>query len=41
MKISSEDEATSYLEQFGQVLKLSKREISLEDAYIYLMEDVG
>ncbi|WP_239984631.1 ABC transporter ATP-binding protein [Lentibacillus sediminis] len=37
----AETEITSYLEQFGQVLKLRKREISLEDAYIYLMKDAG
>lgn len=32
---------TKYLSQFGEILKIGKREISLEDAYIYHMKDVG
>lgn len=34
-------EVSNYLSQFGDVLKVEKREISLEDAYIYHMKDVG
>lgn len=34
-------EVSKYLSQFGDVLKVEKREISLEDAYIYHMKDVG
>ncbi|WP_078379950.1 ABC transporter ATP-binding protein [Sutcliffiella halmapala] len=32
---------TSYLETYGEVIKLEKREISLEDAYVHHMKDVG
>ncbi|MEH7443655.1 ABC transporter ATP-binding protein [Bacillus sp. JJ1122] len=35
------DIVTKYLSQFGEILKIGKREISLEDAYIYHMKDVG
>jgi ABC-2 type transport system ATP-binding protein len=32
---------SNYLSRFGDLLKLDKREISLEDAYIHHMKDVG
>ncbi|MES1043960.1 multidrug ABC transporter ATP-binding protein [Bacillus obstructivus] len=32
---------STYLNQYGEVLKIHKREISLEDAYIHHMKDVG
>lgn len=35
------DQLTKYLTNFGEVFKLQKREISLEDAYIHHMKDVG
>lgn len=35
------DTITTFLTNFGDVLKVQKRDISLEDAYIYHMKDVG
>lgn len=35
------EKVSAYLSQFGDILKISKRNISLEDAYIYHMKDVG
>lgn len=35
------DVVSKYLSQFGEILKIGNREISLEDAYIYHMKDVG
>lgn len=35
------EKVSAYLSEFGDILKLSKREISLEDAYIYHMKDAG
>ncbi|MBT2663393.1 ABC transporter ATP-binding protein [Bacillus sp. ISL-45] len=35
------EKVSAYLIQYGDILKLSKRDISLEDAYIYHMKDVG
>jgi ABC-2 type transport system ATP-binding protein len=32
---------TAYLSKYGEVIKLEKRDISLEDAYVHHMKDVG
>ncbi|WP_141432203.1 ABC transporter ATP-binding protein [Bacillus sp. 03113] len=37
----SMDQLSSYLNHYGEVLKLKRKEISLEDAYLFHMKDVG
>ncbi|MFD2043420.1 ABC transporter ATP-binding protein [Ornithinibacillus salinisoli] len=41
VNLEMEEGISEYLNQYGEVLSLRKREISLEDAYIYLMKDAG